>query len=92
MLELWWAYHVCLTTSDMSAVYGLENKAIKFFWHCVFFTTKEGLKKGSYKNVVFTGGPLALLVGETALQPPPALLCVRDLFSALFITTSRPPE
>lgn len=22
-------------TSDISAVYGLENKAIKFFWHCV---------------------------------------------------------
>lgn len=58
----------------------------------VFLTTKEGLKKGSYKNVFYTGGPLALLVGETALQPPPAVLCVRDLFYALFITTNRPPE
>lgn len=78
-------------TSDISAVYGLENKAIKFFWHCVSHK-REGLKKGSYKNVFYTGGPLALLVGETALQPPPAVLCVRDLFYALFITTNRPPE
>lgn len=78
-------------TSDISAVYGLENKAIKFFWHC-FSDKKEGLKKGSYKNAFYTRGPLALLIRETALQPPPAVLCVRDLFYALLITTNRPPE
>lgn len=60
----------------------------------VFLTKKKrkGLKKRSYKNVFYTGGPLALLIRETALQPPPAVLCVRDLFYTLFITTNRPPE
>lgn len=79
-------------TSDLSAVYALENRAVKFFWHCISHNKEESPKKKSYKNVFYTGGPLALLVGETALQPPPAVLCVRDLFYALFITTNRPPE
>lgn len=80
------------STSDMSAVHELENRAIKFFWHCVSHNKKESPKKRSYKNAFYTGGPLALLVGEAALQPPPAVSCERDLFHAVLITTNRPPE
>lgn len=78
--------------SDMSVVYGLENKAIKLFWHSISHNERKSEERELQKCVLHWRPIRALLVGETALQPPPALLCVRDLFYALFITTNRPPE
>lgn len=84
---------MCLITTPVTCQWFMDWKTKRLSYFGIpFLTTKESLKKGSYKNVFYTGGPLALLVGETALQPPPALLCERDLFYALFITTNRPPE
>lgn len=39
-------------TGDMSAVYGLENKAIKFFWHCVSLNKRRSEERELQKCVV----------------------------------------
>lgn len=80
------------SASGMSAVCGVENKAIKLLsWHLISHN-KRKYEKRSYKDVFTLGAHQLHQLEKLLMQPPPAVLCVRDLFYALFITTNRPPE